>query len=182
MGRLLHLADLPETRIPAGRWQALNEPLGITTFGVSAVAIDPGEEPDIEHDEANSGHQEVYVVVAGLVWNLFLTGRSMGYTPANLLLHVVVPALALVDWFAIGRDDRVVRWWQPIAWLAYPAAYGALAFLVLNSAGRRAPYYFLDPTSVGVPTVLVNCGLLLSCFLGIGYLLAASSRTRAANT
>jgi quercetin dioxygenase-like cupin family protein len=65
MGRLLHLADLPETRIPAGRWQALNEPLSITTFGVSAVAIDPGEEPDIEHDEANSGHQEVYVVVAG---------------------------------------------------------------------------------------------------------------------
>ena len=65
MGRMLHLADLPETRIPAGRWQALNEPLGITHFGVSAVAIDPGETPDIEHDEASSGHQEVYVVVTG---------------------------------------------------------------------------------------------------------------------
>jgi mannose-6-phosphate isomerase-like protein (cupin superfamily) len=65
MGRLLHLADVPETRIPAGRWQALNEPLGITHFGVSAVAIDPGEDPDIEHDEASSGHQEVYVVVTG---------------------------------------------------------------------------------------------------------------------
>lgn len=138
--------------------------------------------PEANRRNGFRGAVVVYVVVAGLVWNLFLTGRSMGYTPANLLLHVVVPALALVDWFAIGRDDRVVRWWQPIAWLAYPAAYGALAFLVLNSAGRRAPYYFLDPTSVGVPTVLVNCGLLLSCFLGIGYLLAASSRTRAANT
>jgi hypothetical protein len=30
----------------------------------------------------------LYVVVAGVVWNLLLTGHSMGYTPANVLLHV----------------------------------------------------------------------------------------------
>ena len=29
----------------------------------------------------------LYVVMAGLVWNLFLTGHSMGYTVANLLLQ-----------------------------------------------------------------------------------------------
>ncbi len=65
MGQKVHLADVPETEIPAGRWQPLNERLGIRTFGVSAVVLDPGEEADIEHDEADDAHQEVYVVVAG---------------------------------------------------------------------------------------------------------------------
>jgi len=65
VGHLLHLADVPETVIPDGRWQPLNERLGIRTFGISAIRMEPGEDPDIEHDEASSGHQEAYVVVAG---------------------------------------------------------------------------------------------------------------------
>jgi hypothetical protein len=93
----------------------------------------------------------LYVVAAGVVWNLFLTGHSMGYTPANFLLHVAVPAMAVLDWLVIGRGQNLLRWWYPVAWLSYPAAYGALAFLVLNNAGRRAPYYFLDPVERGVP-------------------------------
>jgi mannose-6-phosphate isomerase-like protein (cupin superfamily) len=55
----------PETTISSGRWQPLNERLGITNFGISAVVVEPGEDPDIEHDEGDSGHQEVYVVVSG---------------------------------------------------------------------------------------------------------------------
>jgi len=74
----------------------------------------------------------LYVVVAGLIWNMFLTGHSMGYTPANLLLHVAVPVLALADWLLIGRGMAPVRWWQPFAWLVYPAAYGVLALVVLG--------------------------------------------------
>ena len=65
MGRILHLSELPETQTSEGRWQALNTPLGIATFGVNAVAMEPGEQADIEHDESDSQHQEVYVVVAG---------------------------------------------------------------------------------------------------------------------
>ena len=65
MGTVLHLSDVPAAAIDAGRWQALNGPLGVTTFGVNAVVMDPGEEIDIEHDETESGHQEVYVVVSG---------------------------------------------------------------------------------------------------------------------
>ena len=65
MGLLLHLEDVPPVAIADGRWQPLNQPLGITHFGVSAVVMDPGEAADIAHDEAGSGHQEIYVVVAG---------------------------------------------------------------------------------------------------------------------
>lgn len=124
----------------------------------------------------------LYVVVAGLIWNLLLTGRSMGYTPANFLLHVVMPILAVADWLLVGRGTGTARWWQPFAWLAYPAAYAGLALIVLNRAGRRAPYYFLDPGSVGVAAVALNVGLLGAGFLGLGYLLLAVARLPWANT
>ena len=65
MGRIVQLSGVPEVAIDAGRWQPLNERLGISAFGVNGVVMDPGDEADIEHDEADSGHQEVYVVVAG---------------------------------------------------------------------------------------------------------------------
>lgn len=118
----------------------------------------------------------LFVLIAGVVWNLFLTERSMGYTPANLLLHVVVPALALSDWLLIGRGRERVRWWHPIAWLAYPAAYAVLALVVLNAAGRRAPYYFLDAERAGTTTVLTNIGVLGAGVLVVGYALLAVNR------
>jgi hypothetical protein len=120
----------------------------------------------------------LYVVVAGLIWNMFLTTHSMGYTPANLLLHVVVPVLALTDWLLIGRGHAPVRWWQPFAWLGYPAAYGVLALVVLNQAGRRAPYFFLDPASVGITAVAANIGLLALGILALGFVLLALTRPR----
>jgi mannose-6-phosphate isomerase-like protein (cupin superfamily) len=48
-----------------GRWQQLNEPLGLEAFGLNAIVCEPGEEFDIAHDETDSGHQEAYVVVSG---------------------------------------------------------------------------------------------------------------------
>jgi hypothetical protein len=123
----------------------------------------------------------LYVVVAGLIWNALLTGHSMGYTLANFLLHVAVPILAVADWVLIGRDTATAKWWQPFAWLAYPAVYAAGAVIVLNHLGRRAPYYFLDPGSVGGTAVAVNIGLLGAGFLGLGFLLLGVARLTWAN-
>lgn len=123
----------------------------------------------------------LYVLLAGAIWMMFLTERSMGYTPANLLLHVVVPVLALADWMLVGRGRVALRWWQPLAWLGYPAAYGIVALVVLNRVGRRAPYFFLDPSSIGVSAVMVNVGLLAVGILGLGYALLAVNRVRPAN-
>lgn len=122
------------------------------------------------------GAAVLYVVVAGAVWNLLLTGRSMGYTPSNVLLHVVVPILAIADWVLVGRGAGAARWWQPIAWLGYPAAYLVVALAVLDHASRRAPYYFLDPASVGLGAVALNVTLLAVGFLALGYLLLAVAR------
>jgi hypothetical protein len=118
----------------------------------------------------------LYVLIAGVIWNMFLTGHSMGYTPANVLLHLVVPVLALTDWLLIGRDQAQVLWWQPMVWLAYPAAYLALALAVLNNAGRRAPYYFLDPRTVGTSSVVANVCALAGGALALGYALLVINR------
>jgi uncharacterized cupin superfamily protein len=55
----------PAKPTPFGRWQQLNGPLGLESFGVNAIVCEPGEDFDISHDEAETGHQEVYVVVSG---------------------------------------------------------------------------------------------------------------------
>ncbi|MGZ4430127.1 MAG: hypothetical protein ACXVYV_00635 [Gaiellales bacterium] len=59
------LSSHPVVPTEFGRWQRLNEPLGMAAFGVNAIVCDPGEVFDIEHDETEGGQQELYVVVAG---------------------------------------------------------------------------------------------------------------------
>lgn len=119
----------------------------------------------------------VYVVVAGAIWNLFLANVSMGYTPANVLLHVIVPLLAVGEWLLAHDTQGQIRWWQPLSWLLYPAVYALAALLVLTGAGLRVPYYFLDPGAVGTWGVLTNIGALGVVFAGCGYALMALARS-----
>ncbi len=136
--------------------------------------------PRADGRAALRGAVVLYLVMAGVVWNLFLVERSMGYTVANLLLHCVVPVLALCDWVLVGRGatpagspGASLTWWHPVAWLAFPAAYLAVALLVLNDLGRRAPYFFLDVDSVGAGAVAANVAALAAGVLALGYALLA---------
>ena len=105
MGRHVHLADVPEERIPSGRWQPLNERLGMRAFGVNAVVMDPGDEFDIEHDEADCGHQEMYVVVAGRA-GFRIGGEELEAGPGDV---VAVPDPAeRRDYWALEPGTRVV--------------------------------------------------------------------------
>ena len=105
MGRMLHLADVPETVIPSGRWPALNEPLGIRNLGVSAVAMDPGDEFDIELDEADADHQEVYVVVSGRA-GFRLGDQEVEAGPGDI---VAVPDPGETrDYWAVEPGTRIV--------------------------------------------------------------------------
>lgn len=131
--------------------------------------------PRADRNAGLRGAVVVYLIVAGVVWSILLAAPHR-YTPANILLHIVVPLLAVVDWLFVGQSQNSVRWWQPIVWLAYPAGYLVLALLVLNGIGRRAPYYFLDPKTVGATEVAVNACLIASGALLLGYSLWAAGR------
>ncbi|ALE83828.1 Pr6Pr family membrane protein [Pseudonocardia sp. HH130629-09] len=123
----------------------------------------PGARPALR------GAVVVYLLVAGAVWLAFLTDRSAGFTVPNLLLHVVVPVLALADWVVHRPGRGPLRWWHPPLWLVFPAVYLALALAVLNGAGRRAPYYFLDLDAVGAGGLAWNVARLAGGFLVLGY-------------
>lgn len=120
----------------------------------------------------------VYVVVAGVIWNLFLTEESMGYTPANILLHMVVPVLVITELVLVNGTQAFLRWWHPHIWLIYPATYLAFAVLIVNHSGRRVPYYFLDADRIGVVGLTVNVCLLAAMFLGVGYGVVLLNRAR----
>jgi len=105
MGHLIHLSEVPETVIPAGRWQPLNERLGIRHFGVSAVVMDPGETADIEHDESDDRHQEVYVVVAGRAG--FRLGEDEFEAGPGDVVAVPDPA-EVRDYWAVEPGTRIV--------------------------------------------------------------------------
>ena len=120
----------------------------------------------------------VYVVVAGVIWNLFLTEESMGYTPANILLHMLVPVLVIAELVLVNGTQALLRWWNPLVWLIYPATYLAFAVLIVNHSGRRVPYYFLDADRIGVVGLTLNVCLLAAMFLGVGYGVVLLNRTR----
>ena len=124
----------------------------------------------------------LYVVVAGIIWNLLLDRLQHGIHAGQHSVAHRRPGLVTVDWLVVGRGQRRVRWWQPLVWLIYPAAYVVLALLVLNRAGRRAPYYFLDPDSVGMAAVVTNIGLLAVFILVLGYGISAVGRPRRAGS
>ena len=105
MGRKLHLADVPETPTPEGRWQALNTLLGVTTLGVNAVSIEPGEDIGIEHDEVESRHQEVYVVVAGRA-GFRLGGEEVEAGPGDVV--AVVDPHEVRDYWALEPGTRII--------------------------------------------------------------------------
>jgi quercetin dioxygenase-like cupin family protein len=105
MGHLVHLPDVPEHAIADGRWQPLNTRLEIRNFGVNAVAMDPGDDADIAHDEADGGHQEVYVVVSGRA--AFKLGDQQVEAGPGDVVAVPDPAETR-DYWALEPGTRIV--------------------------------------------------------------------------
>lgn len=118
----------------------------------------------------------LYVVVAGVIWNLYLTEMSMGYTPQNIMLHVVSPVLVGLDWLLIGRSQGRLTWWHPLAWLGYPLVYLIAIVVYLNSERGRFLYYFLDVDQIGLAGLARNVALLAVGFAALGYLVLGIGR------
>ena len=65
-------------------WKSVRHHFGITAFGVNAVTKDAGNVLIPEHDEAESGQQELYFVHAGAV-TATLDGESMQVPEGGLI-------------------------------------------------------------------------------------------------
>lgn len=104
---------------------------------------------------------------------VFATLLGADYSsPHSLLLHLVVPLLALADWLFVGRNQAALPVWVPFAWLAVPFAYLPV---YIWASGLMGPLYgFLVPADssfVPVAAVLVAAFLVLFfAYWGLGRL------------
>ncbi len=90
-----------------GPWQGLNAPLGITGFGVNVFCADAGDDIDMEHHEAESNQEEIYVVLAGRAG--FTIDGVEHEVGVGTVMGVPDPADGALDPRARGRDADPVR-------------------------------------------------------------------------
>ena len=76
-------------------WITLRHQLGVTAFGINAWrAPEPGLQVIVDHDEADSLHQEVYVVVAGEA-TFTIDGQEVD-APTGTVIFIEDPSLQRV--------------------------------------------------------------------------------------
>jgi len=134
----------------------------------SAVVLARGREPDatwwrLLRLAALTGITVTFVVFAVLIGpHLDLVGVDWW---CNLLLHDVVPVMALVGFWWIGprtplrwSDLAFIAW--PVLWLVYTLVRGAVAdpgFAFPGEERHAYPYGFIDIDDLGIATVALNC-------------------------
>ncbi|MBN9373985.1 MAG: Pr6Pr family membrane protein [Cellulomonas sp.] len=84
---------------------------------------------------------------------------------ADLLLHAVVPVLAVASWLVVGPRGRARPRdvWPALAW---PVLW-LVATLALGPAVRWYPYPFLDVATHGLAQVLLVCLVVAVLFVGL---------------
>jgi len=119
----------------------------------------------------------ILILITFFVYNILLAkDRSveLNLSIRSVLLHVILPIMYVVDWF-LFYDRGKVKWYEPLVTLIAPLIYVAYVFIrgwILGWKGANIyPYFFLDPTRVGVNGVLMWMGILLLVFLVVGYAL-----------
>lgn len=95
---------------------------------------------------------------------------------ADVLLHYVVPIVALLHWLGY-RGAAAVPFGATLRWCAWPALY--LAYALLRGEWlHRYPYPFIDVDALGWARVSFNAFGLLIAFLVIGSGVVALGRWR----
>jgi len=113
----------------------------------------------------------MYITIVGLVYQIVL--RPI-WDPTGLqkivdeLLHSVIPLCVIIYWayFEVKSEVRVN---QIPKWLIYPFVY-LLYILIRGKFSNFYPYPFVDVTTLGMKTVLMNSFILVIIFLVIAFL------------
>lgn len=116
------------------------------------------------------------IAVTGIVYNLVLAqlyDLSGAAWFANLLLHVVVPVMAVLGWLLFGPRGLVdtptvlLATIYPILWLAVTLVRGGT--VDWSPAPPWYPYPFVDVGELGYPRVGLNCVVIAVLFLGLAF-------------
>lgn len=109
-----------------------------------------------------------------LIWQSGVRGIPMTVPWSDLVLHFLLPAVAIVAWI-IGPGRRVARWRLIAIVVAFPILWG-LFTLWRGSVIGWYPYYFLDLRQVsGIPEFVGTVAFALAVFAGVASGLIALS-------
>ncbi len=117
--------------------------------------------------------QITFIVYATMLSNtIFSMASAMAF--ANILLHYIVPIMALVDWL-LFMPHGTVKIKHAACWLTYPACYVVFAFIRAPLGkpfgdGSRYPYFFMDYDKLGLNIIWV-CAIFFLGFFLLGGLL-----------
>ncbi|WP_299291813.1 Pr6Pr family membrane protein [uncultured Mucilaginibacter sp.] len=107
----------------------------------------------------------VYITIVALVYNLVLRpfwSAKGAFKTNDELLHVVVPALYLLNWLFFLPKKGLV-WKQLPNWLIFPLCY--LFYVIIRGALTGFyPYFFVDVKRFGYAAVALNAFVLLIVF------------------
>ncbi|WP_242125801.1 Pr6Pr family membrane protein [Sphingobium sp. Sx8-8] len=112
------------------------------------------------------------ILLVGVVYGLLLRGLmslSGGAVLADLLLHKLVPVLAVLWWIACAPKGKLRRS-DPLWWAVFPGAYLPYALLRGAMEGTYA-YPFINVARLGIGQVLLNALTIAAGFLIAGYAL-----------
>ncbi len=110
------------------------------------------------------------ILLVGIIYGLLLHGTlelSGGAVLANVLLHMVTPALVSLFWIAFVPKGGL-SWRHPLLWAIYPLAYLGYV-LVRGAATARYPYPFIDVSALGWPRTALNVILISAAFMLAGF-------------
>ena len=93
---------------------------------------------------------------------------------ANVVLHYVVPAGALLHWL-VYRHAEHWAWWAPLSWCWYPLLYFVYV-MVRGEILASYPYPFIDVLALGYTQSVINAVGFLFGFTVMGYALLGLKR------
>jgi hypothetical protein len=96
-----HIDDISAEQWPY--WAPIRHHFGIRAFGVNAWRGGPGDEVIKRHDESESGHEELYLVLSGRA--TFTLGEEEVDAPAGMFVCIEDPG---VERIAVAQEPNTV--------------------------------------------------------------------------
>ncbi len=119
------------------------------------------------------GVATAYLIVVALIYNTLVPGTGSAPPWVSMMLHVVLPAIALLDW-ALVIDRPPLSWRRLWIVLPYPLLW-LIVVLVRGATDGWVPYGFLMPEN-GVRSLILHTVGLSCTVLMAGALIWAMSR------
>jgi hypothetical protein len=116
------------------------------------------------------------IVFALIVSQSALRGIRVDVPWSDIVLHFVLPCIAVAEWVLVPRAD--VRWRILAFVLGYPLVWGVLT-IIRGALVQWYPYYFLDPRQLeSALEFFALTGIALAVFAVVGSALVAVPHRR----